>query len=314
MQFKATAGHKSTSHLTQTIQLHTFLFRPSSSLRWSPSQHLELQFPSDMDLIGGRVALDDERRRLFLTPCRFRYLSSSSSDEVHDADNSGASNGLVEVQFITRTGSLTSQIGLPRFRALEAAVLGYGGGFPIGVTSNSNESVVGVAGGVGICAFIPMSSVSAGEHAARCQGERSGDYANYIAARVLFWTLHIDDWEFVRHSIESGQLELSARSRVHVFLTSGTETNTQARVERVTESAKSLLGGNEKLEIHFGRMTAGDLGRTIDSKISAAQSRLQTTQAKTILFCGSKALEWQIKLWARGIDPPATVHTTQMQK
>src|ERR1700761_5064124 len=81
--------HHSTHRLTQTISQHTFcLPRNQGDFLWHPSQYLELQFPEDLDLIGGKTTLNDEKRRVSMTPCRPRprWLSRSELDEDHEEE------------------------------------------------------------------------------------------------------------------------------------------------------------------------------------------------------------------------------------
>ena len=328
----ATAIHVSTSQLTQTIHIHTFQISPASGLRWAPSRHIELQLPPDLDLISGRAALDDERRRLELTPCRYSHIPSSGSD-ISDSDDANVaatdievgSNGIVEVQFVTRTGTITSQIGLPRFRALEASILGCGGGFPsrahgsvdsgtLDVNSAARMSVaVAVAGGVGICAFLATDTgAHRGAVQYRQEAKENKEGKESMKLSVLLWTLHVDDWRFVHYAIEKRLLVVDSWSRIHVFLTSGTEKIATGQEERITQSISKLLSANERLLFHFRRIQLDDLSEAIESKITVAQRKVP--QTSTILFCGRKALEWQIKFWARSMKPSVAVYTTKMQK
>lgn len=317
---ETTAIHVSTSRITQAIQLHTFHLRPVSNLRWTPSQHIELQFPPDLDLIGGRVALDDERRRLELTPCSYRLISNQSC-ELSDNDDTNVtaagagtvSNANVEVQFVTRTGTLTSQIGLPRFRTLEASVVGCGGGFPA-ITNRDADgkgtamvpTSIAVAGGVGISAF--LATAAAMGHLEDKQIQESEQNMKPLA---LLWTLHVDDWEFVYFAIERRLLVVDNWSWIHVFLTTGTEKMAPGRAEHIVQTIGELSSANERLVFHFRRMQVDNLAEAIASR---TLPRAKIAPTPLILFCGGKALEWQIKFWARGMNRPVAVHTTKMQK
>ncbi|KAK5050529.1 hypothetical protein LTR84_003810 [Exophiala bonariae] len=330
---KATAIHISTSRLTQTINLHTFHISPALGLNWTPSQHIELQLPPELDLISGRAALDDEARRLQLTPCRYKHMCDGANIDDKKAaktdavDVSTLSHDTVEIQFVTRSGTLTSQIGLPRFRALEASVLGCGGGFPArlfrGIEAVNPDSegatgvTVAVAGGVGICAFLAIAD-RIDIDAAQVRTE-DNDYRNgkeNVKSPVLFWTLHVDDWEFVRFVIQNGRLAVGVWSRIHVFLTCGTDKITPGRAKGVIEDISKLLNVDERLICHFRRMQVDDVERVVESRTNIASCRPGVSQrgCSTIHFCGGKSLEWQIKRWSRSMKTSVAVYTTKMQK
>jgi hypothetical protein len=280
----STATHQSTLQLTQSISLHKFHITCANNLQWHPSKYIELQLPSDLDLINGSRGLDNERRRLLLTPCSY----GDGNDGSPEAE-------VVEVVFATRAGSVTSQIGLPRFRALRAEVLGVGGGFPHDGAGDETFQVA-VAGGVGICAFLATSDLE----------RRELDQARPI----LLWTSHINDWALVKYVIEKGWLVCPLWKKIQIFLTSGTDMMHTETTAQVAAAANEICERWQSLKVCFGRMQAIHLATAINE----AKCATDKSSSSKIRFCGGKSLEWQIKLWARGTRMPASVHTTQMQK
>ncbi|KAH0835986.1 hypothetical protein FOPE_04411 [Fonsecaea pedrosoi] len=324
----AVLTHHSTRPLTPTISQHTFHHLPQDQgqFSWRPSQYLELQLPAGLDLIGGERALDDERRRIRVTPCNppCRKTRSGRDDEHEYGD--GQEAGDEAVVFITRNGSVTGLLGLPRFRSLTVQVVGVGGGFTSEHLSTCTLSppppppsgLVCVAGGIGICAFLP-SPLSPCDR----------DDTRTRMRRALLWSLHADDIDLVSHLLQQGLLDPCQWTTMRIFLTSGAEAFEQKSVVslgpkcddiavRVRRSGPSAA----TLSFTFGRMTIDDLSSAAVAE-DGGHEKGETTKdallantagAPTILFCGSKSLEWQVKMWALKMTPPCRVHTTQLQK
>ncbi|KIW30358.1 uncharacterized protein PV07_06108 [Cladophialophora immunda] len=313
--------HHSTRRLTPTISQHTFHPFPQNRdhISWRPSQHLELQFPADLDLIGGEKALDDERRRIRVTPCspplRMTRPPRDGDCEKEHEDDDGM------VVFITRSGSVTGLVGLPRFRSLTVQVVGAGGGFDLGGLSSSSlppphsppACLVCVAGGIGICAFLSFSSIS------RSHG---------VPRRTLLWSLHADDFELLPHILRQRFLDRCQWTTIRIFLTSGVEPLERKTLTSLGQKCDDIAAQVRKsgtpttLHFSFGRMAMADLSAAAtaeDRELGEGKSSKNTllshpASPPTVLFCGSKALEWQIKMWALKMTPPWPIQTTQIQR
>ncbi|KAF7561088.1 hypothetical protein G7046_g3058 [Stylonectria norvegica] len=266
---------QSSHRLTPRISLHTFSIPADSDLgqRIRPSQHVTLQFPPDLDPIAGSRNLNDQERRLVFTPC---YL---------EHDPSGHLRSLV---LLAGNGRVTGLLGLPRPHGpLTARLVEAGKGFPEDV-ANGQRNIPCVAGGTGMACFLAMASGS------RWHSEGGAGNSNFL------WSIRGDDFAIVEFLLERGMLRVADWSSVQIFITSGDEGSGLTagkpqswwldRFNRLHD----LFPGD--LRFQLGRITQEDMSATVNES------------KKEILFCGSKYLEWQVKMWTLGI---ASVHVTQ---
>ncbi|OAL27251.1 hypothetical protein AYO20_09849 [Fonsecaea nubica] len=319
----AVLTHHSTRPLTPTISQHTFHRLPGDQgqFSWRPSQYLELQLPAGLDLIGGESALDDERRRIHVTPCNppsRKTKSGWDGEHEHDYEREAGEEAVV---FITRNGSVTGLLGLPRFRSLTVQVVGVGGGFipehfsTCSLPPPPPSGLVCVAGGIGICAFLPFPS--------------SPYDTRTRTRRTLLWSIHFDDIDLVTHLLPQGLLDPCQWTTMRIFLTSGTDAFEQTsfaslgpKCDDIAARVRRSGPSTATLSFTVGRMTMDDLSSAVMAE-DGGHERGETTKdallanmtsAATVFFCGSKSLEWQVKMWALKMTPPCRVHTTQLQK
>ncbi|KAH8684113.1 hypothetical protein BGZ61DRAFT_534786 [Ilyonectria robusta] len=266
---------QSSHRLTPRVSLHTFArsgqLGRNTNIR--PSGKVSLQFPPDLDPIAGSHSLGEEDRRLDFTPCRFE----------HDA-----SGNLCSFAFLASNGRVAGLIGLPRPQGqLTARLVDVGNGFPDDVLA-LNDVKVYVAGGTGIACF--LSLVSGRSRQDTSQGMKS----------TLICSIRGDDFQIIDFFLEKQILNPHDWSCVRLFITSGDDVDglTAGKPAHWWQahfgSLRQQFPG--PLEFCLGRMSQKDLDPFL-------------TEAFTnVLFCGSKSLEWQIKMWSLG---RAAVHCTE---
>jgi hypothetical protein len=266
--------HESSHRLTQTITWHRFRQSQSLCLTWKPGQSLSVRLPEDIDLVG--QMLDKESRTLQLTPCNYSDVLRQSQRTIE---------GEAFVDFVSRDGRISSLIGMPRFEALQAEIVGVWGGFDLEEFSHGN--IIAIAGGTGISPFLALSSDPIADVA--CEN------------RILFWSLHIDDLQFVEYVLAKGSLSLSRWREVRIFLTTGPTgirpPSAVAKSDQIMnnfmnrdDEASEEKGARTKLEFFQRRVNARDL----DNASATGQHK---DSPKIIYVCGSKSLQWQIKSW-----------------
>jgi hypothetical protein len=229
----AVATHLSSHHLTPTLICHRFRLDPA--IPWRPTQHIELQFPHNLDPTG-TVNPELDKRRLLFTPCNAA------------AGGPAATILLNEVKFIAGAGRIASLIGLPRFIPLAAEVMCVGGGF-YGAFEDGKRPIA-VAGGSGVAPFLAVAW-----------------------GGTLMWSVRAIDAELLR------VVDLGGWKEVKIFIT-GAE---QHQGPALRSEVNGIANRHGSMEVLFRRMRFEDL---------------TLRQAEDILFCGGKALEWQIKMWA----------------
>ncbi|KAF7551860.1 hypothetical protein G7Z17_g4694 [Cylindrodendrum hubeiense] len=266
---------ESSHRLTPRISLHTFTRsgQPGRSTNIRPSGKVTLQFPPDLDPIAGSHNLSEEDRRLDFTPCHFE----------HDA-----SGNLASFSFMAGNGRVAGLIGLPRPQGqLTARLVDVGNGFPDNLLA-SNEGKACIAGGTGIACFLSLAS------------GRGWQDISEESESTLMCSIRGDDFKIIEFFLEKQILNVSDWASVRIFITSGDDVDglTAGKPESWWRSRFDSLRQQfpGPLEFSLGRMAQKDLEPFL-------------AEASTdILFCGSKSLEWQIKMWSLG---RAAVHCTE---
>ncbi|TPX08111.1 uncharacterized protein E0L32_010178 [Thyridium curvatum] len=264
-------AHVSSHRMTSSISLHTFSAPVQLPIR--PTQHVVIQFPPDLDPIGGAHSLKEDDRRLQFTPCRI-------SVEPMQGTADGARTTLA---FFSRNGRVTSLIGLPRPQGLGAQLVEVGGGFSEEVLESPAQTIA-VAGGTGISCFLSLESSNLGEDAATMR-------------RILAWSIRGEDFPLVEYVLQNGMLDIELWD-VKIFVTAGEDPGglVGGKPETVWKDRFNSIKQNfQGVEFACRRMEKSDIFED-----SADKKAL-------VLFCGSKSLQWQIKMWALGIG---TVHVT----
>ncbi|CAK7212653.1 hypothetical protein SEUCBS140593_001575 [Sporothrix eucalyptigena] len=191
-----------------------------------------------------------------------------------------------QVSILTRNGRITGLLGLPRpYRTLTAEMVEVGGGFSREVLGDAS---VCIAGGTGIAPFLTMGASS--------------------SSKKLCWSLRSDDFGAAEFVLQEGLLKAEEWLEVSIFVTSG-EDGAGVVAEKPpswwesTFTTLRQIYSAGKLSLSKGRMAAEDI--VVDSA--------DTTQKKTVLFCGSKSLEWQVRIWAMMSTTGATtVYCTEI--
>lgn len=211
-----------------------------------------------------------------------------------DLDPAGGKHGLSEadrrctftpcqvardgISILTRNGRITGLLGLPRpYQTLTAEVVDVGGGF---AETALTQASVCIAGGTGLAPFLTMEDTS---------------------SKSLFWSIRSDDFGAVEFVLKEKLLRPGDWASVSVFVTSGEDAGGLV-IEKPTAwwgEAFTTLRQTYRGNINFEkrRMAVEDLA--VEKK----------TDDPTILFCGSKSLEWQIRMWTMG---KATVYCTEV--
>ncbi|KAH7121422.1 hypothetical protein EDB81DRAFT_813925 [Dactylonectria macrodidyma] len=265
---------QSSHSLTPRISLHT-LTRSSYSgnVNIPPSGKVTLQFASDLDSIAGSHNLSDQDRRLDFTPCHF------------ERDASGI---LSAFAFLASNGRVAGLIGLPRPQGqLTAKLIDVGDGFPSSVLISGRVKTC-IAGGTGIACFLSLAS-----------GKSLPD-TNGGNKSKLICSIRGDDFPIIEFFLEKQMLNLVDWSFIRIFVTSGDDVDglTAGKPESWWtthfESLRKRLPG--PLEFSLGRMTQEHMDQFL------------AEESTDVLFCGSKSLEWQVKMWSLG---KTVVHCTQ---
>ncbi|EPE02452.1 hypothetical protein F503_00720 [Ophiostoma piceae UAMH 11346] len=182
----------------------------------------------------------------------------------------GGTNRNDGLAILTRNGRITGLLGLPRpYRTLTAEVVDVGGGFPESVIESIHRTgAICIAGGTGIAPFMTMGGA--------------------IAAKLhLLWSVGSDDFGFVEFVLEKQLLRVEQWSRITVFVTSGEDAGGRVVKKPATlwtDKFSSLRFTYPGLGLEKRRTTQGDM----------------VPEVKAVLFCGSKSLEWQIRMWTMG--------------
>lgn len=257
-------AHQSSHRLTAGIILHVFVVSGFPELAWHPGDSFLMDLPPDIDLTGYQQS-DQASRQLYFTPC--------------NSPNHGVKSEQV-IKFILRSGQLSSLISLPRFESLRARIRLVSSGIDFHAFNQNEPGGIEIAGGTGISPFLALHS------SILYSGTSS-------SSRVLFWSLHVDDLALATYVLLQNYLPRELWQKITIFVTRGTSTITASTIKTKCQEFLShlSLGSQNQIQFCCRRMTEQD--------IRLAQSTEQTSGAeqKTIYFCGSKSLQWQIKRW-----------------
>ncbi|KAF5625594.1 hypothetical protein F52700_8959 [Fusarium sp. NRRL 52700] len=267
--------HISSTRLTPSLSIHSFsiLTHHEFSRSFRPSQHLTLQFPPDLDPISGPQNLSAQERCLSFTPFHLQY----------------AEDGRVEsIALMARNGRVTGLLGLPRPHGpLIAKIVEVGGGFPSGIQERTGRSLC-IAGGTGIAPFIAMAA------AKNCRSSINDLKPSLICS------IRGDDFGIIEYLWNHEMLYPRDWNVVRVFVTPGEETGGIAAGKPQSwwhQRFKELLHDHSDGNIfRLGRMKNEDL------------EGFSTDASGPVLFCGSKQLEWQVKMWFLGTKD---IHCTE---
>ncbi|KAF5556285.1 hypothetical protein FNAPI_5808 [Fusarium napiforme] len=259
--------HISSTRLTPSLSIHSFsiLTNHEFSRGFRPSQHLTLQFPPDLDPVSGPQNLSDQERCLSFTPFHLQYAE-------HEAIES--------VSLMARNGRVTGLLGLPRPHGpLVAKIVEVGGGFP-SETIEQGAQALCIAGGTGIAPFIAMA---AAKNCSRSTNELKPS---------LICSIRGDDFGVIEYLWNHEMLYPRDWDVVRIFVTPGEETGGMASGKPQSwwhQRFKELLQGHSDSGVfRLGRMEKEDLGD------------FNKDTDGPVLFCGSKQLEWQVKMWFLG--------------
>ncbi|CAM1501197.1 Fc.00g103590.m01.CDS01 [Cosmosporella sp. VM-42] len=266
---------QSSHRLAPRISLHTFSFPNTLGLQRQirPSQHVSLQFPPDLDSIAGSHNFNDQDRRLDFTPCYFEY------DPFGD---------LRSFAFLAGNGRVTGLLGLPRPQGqLTAQLVDVGKGFSEEILENTT-SLACIAGGTGIAPFLALASAPEWK-----QGAES-------ASSNFTWSIRGDDFAIVEFFLDVGILQPKDWSSVYIFITSGEDVGNlpAGKPESWWQNRIRNLQDRFSGPLHFR------LGRIDKEHVDT----LVPLGGGSVFFCGSKSLEWQVKMWSLGA---AVVHCTE---
>ncbi|KAF5973642.1 hypothetical protein FBULB1_8215 [Fusarium bulbicola] len=259
--------HISSTRLTPSLSIHSFsiLTNHEFSRSFRPSQHLTLQFPPDLDPVSGPQNLSDQERCLSFTPFHLQY----------------AEDGTIEsISLMARNGRVTGLLGLPRPHGpLVAKIVEVGGGFPSEIMEQAGKTLC-IAGGTGIAPFISMAAAKNCSHSTNDPKPSlicsiRGDGFGVIEYLWNHEMLYPRDWNLIR-----------------IFVTPGEETGGLAAGKSQSwwhQRFKELLHDQNDSDVfRLGRIEKEDL------------EGFSEHADGPVLFCGSKQLEWQVKMWFLG--------------
>ncbi|KAF5722932.1 hypothetical protein FMUND_2289 [Fusarium mundagurra] len=267
--------HISSTRLTPSLSIHTFsiLANHEFSRSFRASQHLTLQFPPDLDPVSGPQNLSDQERCLSFTPFHLQY----------------AEDGAIEsISLMARNGRVTGLLGLPRPHGpLVAKIVEVGGGFPAQTIEQAGQALC-IAGGTGIAPFIAMAA------AKNCNSSTNGLKPSLICS------IRGDDFGVIEYLWSHEMLYPLDWKAIRIFVTPGEETGGMAAGKSQSwwnKRFKELLHDHNDSDVfRLGRMEKEDLeGFSKDTN-------------RPVLFCGSKQLEWQVKMWFLGKND---IHCTE---
>ncbi|KAM0490335.1 hypothetical protein ACHAP8_011667 [Fusarium lateritium] len=269
--------HVSSTRLTPSLSVHTFAVEANHSFNRSfrPGQHLTLQLPPDLDPVSGPQNLSEEDRRLSFTPYHVGY----------------ADNGVIEtISLMARNGRVTGLLGLPRPHSpLVATIVQAAGGFPPAIR-DSSERLICIAGGTGIAPFIAMA-VAKNRRNSPEDGERKP---------VLLCSIRGNDFGAIEYLLTHQLLHPRDWSMVRIFITNGEEGDDMI-------DGKSSQWWHDRLK-GLSQNVCGDSGFCLRRMELRDLEPIMDKTDDPVLFCGSKQLEWQVKMWLLGTRE---VHCTE---
>ncbi|KAF4959054.1 hypothetical protein FGADI_1932 [Fusarium gaditjirri] len=257
--------HISSTRLTPSLSIHSFsiLTNHEFSRSFRPSQHLTLQFPPDLDPVSGPQNLSGQERRLSFTPFHLQYTEDGTIESI---------------SLMARNGRVTGLLGLPRPHGpLVAKIVEVGGGYPSEILQQHGHALC-IAGGTGIAPFIAMAA------AKNCSRSANHPKPNLICS------IRGDDFGAIEYLWNHEMLYPLDWNVVRIFVTPG-------------EEAGGLASGKSQSWWHqrFKELSHDDSGVFRLARIE--KEDLEGFSKYTdgpVLFCGSKQLEWQVKMWFLG--------------
>lgn len=235
-----------------------------------------MQLPPDIDLMGHQHS-DPASRQLYFTPCN-SFSHTTAGEQM--------------IEFVLRSGRLSSLVATPRFDSLRASISRVSNGFDLHEFNRNDWQIIAIAGGTGISPFLALSSIPV-----------SG-VPN--SSRALFWSIHVRDFGLVVYVLQNSYLLVDEWKKVTIFVTTGTDTVTISSVEAKCGELRSRLppGFQDRIEFCCRRMTEQDIRGTQNAEETVGINQTN------IYFCGSKSLQWQAKRW--GIATSAKVLTVSI--
>lgn len=271
----ASEGVMSSCPITVTLE-HSRCLSPGVSLHVFsvPGRHVpQLNLTGHIDLLFFED-LDPTRKsklhadRFFtFSPCYTRAGSDERPAEIH---------------VLVRNGRVAQLLGIPRMNGpLTAGIVSTSGGFPPEALENLEQASC-VASGTGLAPFIPL-----------CESQHDTRVAQ------LLYTINGNDFRAIEYLLESGTLDPGKWAAVTVFVTAGDSIHGLIAGKPVWEWEQRLA----KLQSRYSPNMRFKCRRI------AKQDVVRNGSANTskILFCGGKALEWQMRMWLLG---ELTVYTT----
>ncbi|KAF4994827.1 hypothetical protein FGRMN_5561 [Fusarium graminum] len=272
-----TLKHRYSTRLTPSLSVHTFAVQANHDFNrsFTPSQHLTLQFPPDLDPVSGPQNLSADDRCLSFTPYHVQY------------DNDGA---VESVSLMARNGRVTGLIGLPRpHNPLIANIVQVAGGFPAPILDSTHQSTC-IAGGTGIAPFIAMAAAK----------NHGGNSKSVLTKPALLWSIRGNDFGIVEYFLKHQIIHPGDWSVVRIFVTAGEGCDgmVDSKPSQWWHARFRILsqGFDDENVFQLRRMEFQDLEPIIGET------------ENPVLFCGSKQLEWQVKMW---LLTKKSVHCTE---
>lgn len=187
-----------------------------------------------------------------------------------------------EIHVLVRNGRIAQLLGLPRLDGpLTAGIVSTSGGFPSETLENLGRAAC-VASGTGLAPFLSL-----GESKYDTRGAR------------LLCTINGNDFQAIEYLLETGTLDPGNWAAITIFITAG-------------DSIQGLIAGKplsvwEQRLSSLHSMYSSHLNFTCRRIVKDDVTGAGSASTLKALFCGSKALEWQLRMWLLGELP---VHTT----
>ncbi|KAL4724564.1 hypothetical protein ACLX1H_008005 [Fusarium chlamydosporum] len=264
-----TLKHLSSTRLTPSLSTHIFSVQANRQFNQNfiPSQHLTLQFPPDLDPVSGPQNLSEEERCLSFTPFHVQY---------------GDVGEVKTISLMARNGRVTGLLGLPRPSGpLIADIVQVAGGFPTAILETSSQLTY-VCGGTGIAPFLAMAGAK----------RHHNKYETTEMKPNLLWSVRGNDFGVVEYLLNHQFLDLGDWKVVRIFVTSGEEGGEMVEGKPSqwwhTRFKNISQGYNHDSVFRLQRMEREDVDAVTENRDGP------------VLFCGSKQLEWQVKMWLLG--------------
>ena len=186
------------------------------------------------------------------------------------------------LSLLAGNGRVTGLIALPRPDGqLTAELVETSGGFNFKALDTRHDLIC-VAGGTGIACFAAMGTAGS---------------LKTTADKTLIWSIRGEEFGLFENVIDSGLLRREDWSRIKVFVTAGLEQSSAIGGKPHKWWLERFASYETKCKVEFAlrRMAKGDV------------DDMAAKKSTTVLFCGGKNLEWQVRMWALDV---AKVFTT----